>query len=288
MNLSFSKDLSLSARLFDLLDVVFPGIKQVASNARAMGASWESVSTPFICFEGEQAISHVGVIELPLVLLGRQVKVGSIHGVATQPHYRGRGYFRQAIESALHYADSRYETLILTTEHPEYFQPFGFRVVSEHLFRFKPDSKEGRDQMRLLDTGNASDIELLHRLLETREPVSNVVGVSSEKGVFCFNEGSRPLYYIRELDIMVCLEIEGRQLRLFDIVGPNVPSLAALLERVPYSFEEVLINFSPDKLSIEAEPIFHLFDHDGPSYFMARGPFDAEGHAFSLPRSART
>jgi GNAT superfamily N-acetyltransferase len=288
MNLSFSKDPSLSARLFDLLDEVFPGIKPVASNARAMGASWESVSTPFVCFEGEQAISHVGVIELPLILLGNHVRVGSIHGVATHPGYRGRGYFRKAIESALSYADSRYETLILTTEHPEYFQPFGFRVIKEHLFRFKPDSIDCKDGIRLIDTASASDIELLHRLLETREPVSNVVGAGSEKGVFCFNEGSRSLYYLRELDVMVCMEIEDARLKLFDIVGPSVPSLVALLERIPHNFEEVLINFSPDKLSIESEHVFHLFDHDGPSYFMARGPFAAESHAFSLPRSART
>lgn len=76
--------------------------------------------------------------------------------------------------------------------------------------------------------------------------------------------------------------------KLFDIVGPQVPSLPGLLEMIPYNVEEVMINFSPDKLSVEAEPVFHLFDHDGPSYLMARGPFDAEGHLFSLPRSART
>jgi len=287
MNPSFSKDSSLSSRLFDLLDVVFPGVKRVAENARAMGASWESVSTPFICFEDQRAVSHVGVIELPLILLGQSVRVGSIHGVATHPDSRRKGYFRRSIEEALRYCDSRYETLILTTEHPEYFEPFGFRVMPEHMFRIGYDSRGRADGLRPIDTGNVSDIKLLHRLLETREPVSNIVGVESEKGVFCFNEGSRPLSYAPELDVMVCMEVEETRLKLFDIVGPKVPSLTALLERIPDRIEEVQINFSPDKLSVEAEPVARLFDHDGPSYLMARGPFDTK-YPFSLPRSART
>ena len=36
----------------------------------------------------------------------------------------------------------------------------------------------------------------------------------------------------------------------------------------------------------EAKP--YIFDHDGPTHLMARGPFATEGHQFSLPRSART
>lgn len=287
MTLSFSKDATLSERLFDLLDRVFPGVREVARNAKSMGASWESVSTPFISFEGERAISHVGVIEIPLVLMGRKVKVGSIHGVATHPDHRGRGYFRRAMEAALQYCDGRYETLILTTEHPEYFEPFGFRVLTEHGFKATCNSK-GRDGLRLLDTESASDIALLHRLLEMRESVSNIVGVINEKGVFCFNEGSRPLRYAPELDVVVCMEMEETQLKLFDIVGPKMPTLTSLLETIPRDVEEVWINFSPDKLSVETEATSRLFDHDGPSHLMARGPFDAESRQFSLPRSART
>ncbi|HSE99160.1 MAG TPA: GNAT family N-acetyltransferase, partial [Blastocatellia bacterium] len=143
MKYSFSNDPALSQKLFDLLDTVFPGVRQVAQNARALAASWESISTPFIHFEDDRAVSHVGVIELPLVLLGRTVRVGSIHGVATHPDYRRRGHFGRLIEEAIEYCAGRYETLILTTEHPEYFEPFGFRVVQEHLFTTGGKSSDG-------------------------------------------------------------------------------------------------------------------------------------------------
>jgi hypothetical protein len=285
---SFSDDPSLSRALFDLLDKVFPGVPRVAENARVLGAPWESVSTPFIRFEGGQPVSHVGVIELSLILMGRRKKVGSIHGVATHPGFRRQGYYGEAIRAALEYCAGRYETLILTTEHPEYFEPFGFRKVQEYLFQFTCETRKGKDELRQLDPHNESDIVLLHRLLETRTPVSNVVGVVDEKGVFCFNEGSRPLLYSAELDVVVCIELENSTLRVFDIVGPKLPRLSELLDRIPHSIEHISICFSPELLDVNAEASPWLFDHDGPSYLMVRGPFDSEGTQFSLPRSART
>jgi len=285
---SFSTDPTLSQHVFDLLDVVFPGVPQVAQNARALGASWESVSTPFVYHDGKRIISHVGVIEIPLALYGQIVRVGSIHAVATHPDSRRCGYYGQVMQEVLQHCEPRYETLILTTEHPEYFQPFGFRYVQEHLFTVKPRETGGRKGMRLMNRQEANDVALLHRLLETREPVSHVVGVVQEKAVFCFNEGSRPLHYVPELDVMVCLEIEGTRLKLFDVVGPKVPTLAALLEQVSQPIEEVAICFSADRLAVEAQVTPYIFDHDGPSYLMVRGPFAPEHSFFTLPRSART
>lgn len=288
MKCSFSADPDLGPTLFELLDTVFPGIRRGASSARALGAAWESVSTPFVAFEGGRVISHVGVIELSLVVCGQLTKVGSIHAVATHPDCRHRGLYRRVMDEALEHCASRYETVILTTEHPEYFAPFGLRHVPEHAFTVTVDSAGGTGGLRRLDLGVPEDLALLHRLLATRTPVSEVVGVVDEKAVFLFNEGRRPLYHVADLDVVVCLELEGTRLALFDIVGPRVPPLAELVGRIPNRVEEVEVNFSPDRLGTDARPVPRLLDHDGPSYLMVRGPFAAEGRAFTLPRSART
>jgi len=233
-------------------------------------------------------LSHVGVIGLSLIVLGEKVAVGSIHGVATHPDCRRRGYFRQVIGEALRYCDQRYAAQTLTTEHPEYFQPFGFRVVQEHVFAVRYQPARHRSGIRLLDLNDTRDVALLHRLLETRAPVSQIVGVINEEAVFCFNEGSRQLYYAEDLDVMLCLEQEGTHLKLFDVVGPHIPTLTAIVERMPRPVAEVSLCFSPDRLAVRAEAKPHLFEHGGPSYLMVRGPFAAEGHPFSLQRSART
>jgi predicted N-acetyltransferase YhbS len=285
---SFANDVLLSTRIFDLLETAFPGMRQTAANAAALGGPWESASTPFVHCENGRVLSHVGVIELSLVLLGEPVAVGSIHGVVTDPAARRRGYYRRLIGEALDYCAGRYQTLMLTTEHPEYFEPFGFRVVQEHLFRVACRSRGDGDGFRLLDRNDPADVRRLNHLLETREPVSEVAGVVKDKAVFCFNEGSRPLHYAEDLDVVVCLELEERRLKLFDVVGRAIPPLARLLERLPRPIDEVEICFSPDRLAVEAEASPHVLDMDGPSYLMVHGDFLPDHRTFTLPRSART
>lgn len=288
VRLVFAEQPELTARLFELLDAVFPGLRERVAELRRLGAAWESVSTAFVRLEDGRPVAHVGVIELPLVLLGRPVSVGSVHAVATHPRHRRRGHYRRLMEEVLEHCDARYETLVLTTENPEYYEPVGFRVLQEHVFRLRCHSPGGAGRLRSLDLSDPGDVELLTRLLETREPVSRVVGVTDAKAVFCFNEMRRPLFYAGDLDALLCMEIEGSTLKLFDVVGPQLPSLDALLATMPRPIDEVVGHFSMDRLAPAAAPRPYVLDHDGPSYLMARGPFAAERRPFTLPRPART
>jgi predicted N-acetyltransferase YhbS len=275
---SFSEDSTLSDRLFNLLETTFPGITEEAESIRKLGASWEAASTPFIRFQDDIAITHVGVLEIPMQLMGQSVTVGGIHGVCTHPEFRRRGYYREVIEEVLDYCANRYNTVSLTTAQPEFYEPFGFRVVGEHMFATQCNSTDRSNGFRLLNTSEPSDLKLLHRLLETREPVSNVVRIVNEKAVFCFHEGTRPLHYCEELDVIVCMEIENTQLKLFDLVGTRICTLADLLERIPHHIEGVAIYFSPDRLAADIQAIPHIPQiFDGDSFLMVRGSFAAEG-----------
>ncbi|MUL35301.1 GNAT family N-acetyltransferase [Gloeocapsopsis dulcis] len=281
-------DPTLSERLFTLLETVFPGLdlSNLAKSTRAMGAPWETASTPFIRFDDDIAIAHVGVLEIPLQIMGESVTVGGIHAVATHPEYRRRGYYREIMREVLDYCDRRYETLVLTTSQPELYEPFGFRVVEEHKFIKQCDAKGNGDRLQLLNLSDSNDVKLLHRLLKTRIPVSNVVGVlpQQEKALFCVNEATRPLYYAEDLNVIICMEIEDTQLKLFDVVGTNIPTLDALLAQIPQLIKEIIVYFSPDRLNSTFQAIPHVLDE---ALLMVRGKFAAEGDLFMLPRSAR-
>lgn len=287
---SFSADPTLSKRLFVLLEAVFSDfgfdVSSLAESARKLGAPWETASTPFIRFHDDVAIAHVGVLEIPLLIMGEKLVVGGIHAVATHPEYRRRGYYREIMTEVLDYCDLRYETLVLTTSQPELYEPFGFRVVEEHKFVAQCDVKASSDRLRLLDLADSNDIKILHRLLITRTPVSNVLGVlpQQEKALFCVNEATRPLYYAEDLDVMICMEIEDTQLKLFDVVGTNIPTLDAILARIFQHIKEIIVHFSPDRLNANFQAIPHVLDE---AFLMVRGEFAAEGKEFMLPRSAR-
>lgn len=284
---SFSENPTLSAQLFNLLETAFPGIgiSRAAETGRMLGASWEDASTPFIRFYNDIAVTHVGVLEIPMQIMGQTVTVGGIHAVCTHPEFRRRGYYREVMTEVLDYCASRYDTLILTTAQPEFYQPFGFRVVKEHIFSTKSDSRGWSNGFRLLNTSDPHDLKLLHRLLETREPVSNIVGVLHEKAVFFVNEGTKPLHYAEDLDVIVSMEIENTQLKLFDVVGTRICNLTAILSRIPQRIEEVITYFSCDRLGGDFQAFSHVFEGD--SLLMVRGLFAAEEKQFMLPRSAR-
>ncbi|NJL10591.1 MAG: GNAT family N-acetyltransferase [Calothrix sp. SM1_7_51] len=288
---SFAQEPALSDTLFNLLDVVFPevDIRAAASVARKLGAPWESASTPFFKFQDEIAVTHVGVLEIPMYLMGKLVTVGGIHAVSTHPEFRRRGYYREVMEEVLDYCDSRYETLVLTTSQAEFYKPFGFRVVEEYVFKAKCDKSLGLNQtsngFRFLNLADRDDFQILHRLLEKREPVSNLVGVVNEKALFFVNEATSPLHYAPDLDAIVVMEIEKTTLKLFDIAATQVCTLKSIIERIPQLIEEVEIYFTPDRLDIVN---YQIFPHElNETFLMVRGKFTSEVEKFMLPRSAR-
>lgn len=283
---SYRDDPALSDRVFDLLDIAFPYLRPAVRNGPDLGPPWEAQSTPFVRMHGEVAITHVGLLDIPFVLMGRQVRVGGIHAVCTRPEYRRRGYFREVMTEALDHCDRRYETVLLYTAQPELYEPFGFRELGESLFIAPWSSAgRGRERFRALDLSDASDLRLAEQLVTSREPVSNTVGVVNEVGLFGFNEGKRPLHYAEDLDVIACLELEGSRLRLFDVVGTHLCSLADIVERLSQPIDVVEFYFSPDRFEVEARAVPHLVEGD--SHLMVRGAFAAEGQAFMVPRSAR-
>jgi predicted N-acetyltransferase YhbS len=119
--------LAIDPRLADLLGRVWPRLPAGVARAEALGFAWTDVSTPFVRREGERVVAHVGVIELPLVIAGRRVRVGSIHAVCTDPERRGRGLARGLMQEMLAACAGRFETLVLTTLIPGFYEAFGFR-----------------------------------------------------------------------------------------------------------------------------------------------------------------
>jgi hypothetical protein len=291
---SYADNPRLKRQVFHLLETCFPGITQAEQDSLALGHPWEKASTPFVYFEGELAITHVGVLELPLVVMEHTMHVAGIHAVGTRPEFRRCGYYRQVMTEVLQYCAPHYDTVLLTTGQPALYEPFGFRVLPEHIFVTARSTHRGTQGFRPLQTHVATDLQVLQRLLEVRAPVSPILGVVREKAVFSFNARKLPLYYAADLDVIISFALAGTQLTLFDIVGSQIPTLGAILQRLPQPIDHVATYFSPDRLEADFRAVPHtLMDPpealggEGADFLMVRGPFAAEDRPFMLPRSAR-
>jgi hypothetical protein len=235
--------------------------------------------------QGGRVVAHVGVLDVPLVLDSRATHVGGIHAVATLPEHRGKGHMRGLMEEALRWCDARYETLILSGDPPLY-ERYGFRFWQESRFvGAAPALRAAGRPMRRLEREDPRDLAVLHRLLDTRMPVSTRMGVGPERPIFLFDESLRILHYAEDLDVVVSFVIEGGTLRLYDVVGTRVPPLRSVVERLPAPVERVECYFSPDRLQADLAPEPHVLDGD--DTMMVRGPFLPEGTPAMWPRTGR-
>ncbi len=284
---SFQTDPELIDLLVPLYEQSFPGISRAIKKNKGYGINWEDASTPFVLFEKKKPIGHVGVLELPLVIGGKERKVGGLHAVCTHPAYREKGIATRLIHEAIRFAQAKYETVLLFTSNPKFYERFGFRVLQEYRFKAKIQREmSSYSTLRPLNMNDSKDTYILKRLLESRTPVSKILGVGREKNIFYFNEASRPLFYSDSLNVIVSLEHEGSELHLYDVVGPRIPPFSQLLSQIPRTVSQIFFYFNPDRLQIDrAQPEPHIVDGD--SIMMVCGPFEVEHKPFMLPRSSR-
>ena len=290
---------AVDPRLLALLGRVWPKILPAVALADSLGFSWAEVSTPFVHYAGDRAVAHVGVIELPLVIGGRQRMVASIHGVCTDPDHRGRGHARTLMQTALAHCRVRYGSVVLTTLIPEFYaRHHGFRVVPEHAFtRPVAGIRPSAGGRRLSAT--VEDGRLLTRLLARRTPVSERLGSLDAATVFVFalllgwGDFSRA-YHHAALDVVTVHEVVERTLVLYDVVGATIPRLDDLLEAIGADVERVVTLFLPDRLgpgfraeAWDASRAQALGD-SGFAGLMARGALSPGTEAFMLPMTART
>ena len=241
---NYAEDPTLGDQVFALLESVFPGVGSGRGNGAQFGVPWESISTPFVVGDNGAVVAHVGLLSLPLFVMGRRTVVGAVDAVATDPAHRGRGLFRSLLHELIMFAEAHYPTLLLTTVHPEYFTPFGFRVVAESIFR-APAPRVAPSGARDLDLRDPRDIALMKDRLRRRVPLSPVLGAADDAGVWAFYEFKSRIRYDGALHVAVIAERVDRTLKVFDVVAPVLPTLEDVVRIAGEPVDEVVVLHRP-------------------------------------------
>lgn len=286
---SYRDEPALADEVFALLGRVFPDepLGRARLAALRFGAPWESASTPYLHRVGGGLVSHVGLLALDVMIGDRPWRVGGVHAVATDPAHRRRGHYRRIMAELLADADRRFEGLLLTTLHPEYFRDFGFRVVPEWTFRAEVAGSGGELASRVLDLETASDRAVIHRLLERRAPLSPVLSLGREKCVWAFYEAVSPLRFVPALDLVMVAEQGAGGVVLHDVIASRLPPLGDLLAAWPEPVGSVEARFSPEHLDPRFRPApLEPSEGDG-TVLMARGPLPLDGRPLRLGRGGR-
>lgn len=255
---------------------------------------WPEGYRGFSYLDGDVVAANISFNPLPLRMEGRDVLAGQLQGVATRLAYRRCGLFHDLMDKVLTFAAGYYAFLLLYTETPALYEPFGFRLLQEHSFTgrlqaagFDPAARDAC----ILSMQQPEDVALLRRLYRARRPVSEQLGLLDNEGVFFSNllrDPSMRLSYLPGIEAVLVWDRKGTagRVRLLDIVAADMPPptvLATALD-LPAPDAEIDVLFPPDQLTgtFSAMPYRHA---DG-DLLMVRGPVDLGRKPFMLPLTA--
>jgi GNAT superfamily N-acetyltransferase len=194
----------------------------------------DSTSMPFGWFAGDGTLaSNLSAFAMPLVINGRRINATGLQSGAVRPPWRGRGLYRDVTTKALDWCAAQgFEAIVLYTDKPALYEPYGFRTLPMHSFSGDAPAPTGAPQCRSIDPRNADDLALLQGLLVGREPVSDTLAVVSSPAMFLINTQLDPdvrLTSIEQLSAVIAWKLDGGTLILLDVLAASIPPLAAIL-----------------------------------------------------------
>ncbi len=242
------------AALLGLLDHGFPGIAAGIERAAAEGFDWGAVTEPFVEWEGEAAVAHVGVLEHRLRLAGEDVVVAGVHAVVTREDRRRRGLARRTLSAALDWADRRSALAKLGTDLPEVYARHGFRRILLH--RFELDHEGGEDRGRPLRPDERGwFLELCARRVPVSERFDSLdpgwlIGLDLALG----GRSLDALVVLDALGAVVEWSVRDRVLHLHALISDAPVPLDAVLRLAP-PHDGVALHLCPDRLAPTARPV---------------------------------
>ncbi|MBS0629254.1 MAG: GNAT family N-acetyltransferase [Verrucomicrobia bacterium] len=220
----------------------------------------------------KEDLAHVGYLNYPMILDGKNYHVGALHAVCTKSSHRGQGLASTLIQEVLNWAKDQADFVVLFTEIPLFYERLSFRVIQEHRFALPLSYPKG--SMALKELTVPEDNALFHRFFENRSPISNVLSVKDDGTIASFNTlfSTYPkfwsLHYSPALDAILSFEIKDKTLHLYDVIAKKLPPLEQILKHLPEPIHQIYFYFSPDFFTDAAVPEPFVFDK---GHFMVHG-----------------
>lgn len=245
------------AALVSLLDDTF-GID--IDPLRQLGGP-DPTSMPFGWFTDDGVLAaNLSAFALPFVINGRTVNAAGLQSGAVRPPWRGRGLYRDVTRKALAWCESQgFEAIILYTDKPALYEPYGFRVLPLHRYQGQAPEPVETIEGRSLSPRRAADLALLQDLLRSRMPVSETLAVTGNAAMFLINteldREVRVSYLPAHRAVIAWKMPAPDHFCLVDVAAGEIPSLAEILGGLGIRPATVETLFRPDRLAWSGEAV---------------------------------
>lgn len=240
-----------------LVDLLFDTFEINIGQLDRLGGP-DPTSMPFGYFdEAGRCVANFSAFSMPLIVDGKRVRAVGYQSGAVRPEYRGQGLYRNLMQRAFGWAEAQgFAMGILLTDKPGLYEPYGFRVIEQHMFVGVMPVAATVQPCRHLSIESDADVKLIRSVLAARMPVSERFAVFGQAVEFllnaCFDPSIR-LSHMPGRDAVIAWREEPGTFHLLDIAGRDIPSLAQIVSALKTSAERVAVYFPTDRLDWNGE-----------------------------------
>ena len=91
----------MQSAALDLMGAVWPHVPPAVTRAETFGANLFDFSHSIVRMDGGVAVAHVGLMDTPLRVSGRDLNATELHAVCVREGSRGRGLMRSVMEECI-------------------------------------------------------------------------------------------------------------------------------------------------------------------------------------------
>ncbi len=266
---------------------LFPGAKFLEWWEKGF---WTDKYKPFSILESGKIISNVTAALMDVIIEGGKYKAVQIGAVGTIPGFRNKGLSRILMKYVLEKYEAEVDLFFLFANQNVlgFYPKFGFKPVTEKLFKFDSVIPGGNYSARKLILKNYDDYNLLLGLINSRMSLTGLLGAENYGFItmwHIFNSYKDSLYYLSNEDALIIKKEKNNEMYIRDIIYWKPFDILPVLSKVVESdmIKRIYYYFPPDKLGY---PYSESVDYN--SYLFVRSKIEISGDRLKFPETAKT
>ena len=233
--------------------------------------AWNDSYIPFSYVLKGKIIANVSANIQKMTVNSLTCNAIQIGTVMTHPDYRNQGLASSLLKTCLNYFKASTDIFFLFPDENavSLYEKNGFSLYNDYLYSAKLYNQAQENNLKKLDPDNHSDLNLIKQTITENFCLSSLFSMSDDISIKLWHyiyHLKNYIWYSEKLHSIIVCRIDNNSLKIYDFLSPENNQNAFLEMIYNFSFDSVLLFFTPDMLDQNLltydlnEPIMTLSD----------------------------